>query len=220
MRWFRQPDADLEIVGVVGSIHHRGPDRPARDRVPPAPAVSGQHDFVVIRTHHDAAASAGPVRHALATIDPSQPLAAVLTMDQRIGLAMTRARTSLLLAALLALIALALGGVGLYGVLSVSVTRRWREFGVRMALGATRGSVLRLVLREGLVLSGLGAALGVGGTVVIVTLARHALFETRVVNLPLYAGGVLLVFAFSLIALWIPAVRASGADPSPVYGAE
>ena len=134
-------------------------------------------------------------------------------MEQRIERAVTRARTSLLLAAVLAVIALALGGVGLYGVLSVGVAQRMREFGVRMALGATRGSVLRLVLREGLALSGLGAALGVVAAAAIVSLARSALFETRFVNMPLYAGGVLLVFVFSLIALWIPARRASGSDP-------
>jgi putative ABC transport system permease protein len=88
-----------------------------------------------------------------------------------------------------------------------------REFGVRMTLGATRGSVLRLVLYEGLVLGGLGAALGVAGTAVIVRLARSALFDTRFVNVSLYAGAVLLVFMFCVIALWIPARRASRSDP-------
>ena len=214
LRWFRQPDAELEIVGVVAPVRHRGPGQPARDTVyRPHRQYPRSSMFVIARTGQDAAASAGAVRHALASVDPSQPFSDVFTMDQRLGRAVTRARTSLLLAAVLAMLALTLGGVGLYGVLSVGVAQRMREFGVRMALGATRGSVLRLVLREGLVLSGLGAALGVGGTVVIVTLARHALFETRFVNVPLYAGGVLLVFAFSLIALWIPARRASGADP-------
>ena len=215
VRWFRQPEAELEIVGVVGSVRHRGPEQSVRETVyRPHRQYPRSSMFVVVRTSQDAAASAGAVRHALAAVDPSQPFADVFTMEQRIERAVTRARTSLLLAALLAVIALALGGVGLYGVLSVGVAQRMREFGVRMALGATRGSVLRLVLREGLALSGLGAALGVVAAAAIVSLARSALFETRFVNMPLYAGSVLLVFMFSLIALWIPARRASGSDPS------
>jgi putative ABC transport system permease protein len=214
VRWFRQPDAELEIVGVVASIRHRGPDQGARETVyRPHRQYPRNSMFLVVRTNQDAAASAGAVRHALATVDPSQPFAEVFTMDQRLGRAVTRARTSLLLAAALTVLALALGGVGLYGVLSVGVAQRMREFGVRMTLGATPRAVRHLVLREGLALTALGAALGAAGAAVIVTLVRSALYDARVVNVPLYAGGVVLVFLFSLIALWIPARRAGGADP-------
>ena len=214
VRWFRQPDVELEIVGVVGSVRHRGSWQAAGETVyRPHRQYPRNSMFVVVRTTQDAAASGAAVRHALAAVDPSQPFADVFTMDQRIGRTVTRARTNLLLATVLAIIALTLGGVGLYGVLSVGVAQRMREFGVRLALGATRGSVLRLVLREGLALSALGAALGVAGAAAIIALARSALFETRFVNVPLYAAGIALVFMFSLVALWIPARRASGADP-------
>ena len=113
VRWFRQPEADLEIVGVVASVHHRGPGQQVRETVyRPHRQYPRNSMFVVVRTNQDAAASAGAVRHALAAVDPSQPFADVLTMDQRLSRAVTRARTSLLLAAVLAVIALALGGVG------------------------------------------------------------------------------------------------------------
>jgi putative ABC transport system permease protein len=214
LRWFRQPDVELEIIGVVSSVRHRGPEHPARETVyRPQSQYPRSSMFLAIRTAREDGATLDAVRRALASVDPTQPFADISTMDQRLGRTMARARTSLMLATTLAILAMGLGGVGLYGVLSVGVAQRKREFGVRMTLGATQQSLRALVLKEGLILGSAGAVLGVTATLAFVTVVRSVLSQTHIVRPSLYVGGVLLVLLFSAIAVWIPAHRASATDP-------
>jgi ABC-type antimicrobial peptide transport system permease subunit len=101
----------------------------------------------------------------------------------------------------------------LYGVLSVGVAQRKREFGVRMSLGATPHSLRALVLKEGLILGGAGAVLGITATLAFVTSLRSVLYQAQAARPSLYFIGVALVLVLSTLAVWIPARRASCADP-------
>jgi putative ABC transport system permease protein len=214
VRWFRQPDVELEIIGIVSSVRHRGPEHPARETVyRPQNQYPRSEMFLVIRTAIEHGATLDAVRRAVARVDPTQPFSDISTMDQRLGRTMARARTSSMLATTLAILAMGLGGVGLYGVLTVGVAQRTREFGVRMTLGATQHALRALVLKEGFMLGGAGAVLGVTATLAVVTVVQSALSPTHIVRPSLYIGGVLLVLLFSTIAVWIPARRASAADP-------
>jgi putative ABC transport system permease protein len=214
IRWFRQPDVELEIVGVVRSVRHRGPADPIRETVyRPHWQYSRPSMFLAVRTRQDAASAVPQIRAALASLDASQPFADVSTLDQRLDRSVSRARTSLMLAGVLATIALALGLVGLYGVLSFGVAQRVREFGVRMALGATPAAVRGLVLREGLALTTIGGALGVLGAAVLVRAMQSVLYGIAVTDLLPYVLGLGFVFAASAVAFGVPAVRAGTADP-------
>jgi len=170
--------------------------------------------FVVARTQPQSGPTVGEIRAAIADVDPSQPLADVATMDERLARTVSRARTAVMLAGVLGAISLFLALVGLYGVLSFAVTHRVREFGVRLALGATPTSVRRMVVREGLTLSAAGIAVGVAGAVGVVQLARTLLFEIAVGDLHPYALATVLVAAGSTAALWFPARRASTTEPT------
>ena len=214
LRWFRQPDVELEIIGVVPAVRHRGPEHPARETVyRPQSQYSRSSMFLVVRTARSDAATLNAVRTALASVDPTQPFADISSMDQRLGRTMARARTSLMLATTLAVLAMGLGAVGLYGVLSVGVAHRKREFGVRMSLGATPHSLRALVLKEGLILGGAGAVLGITATLAFVTSLRVVFYQAQAARPSLYVIGVALVLVLSAIAVWIPARRASSADP-------
>jgi ABC-type antimicrobial peptide transport system permease subunit len=169
--------------------------------------------FVVARGDRDAAALAAPIREVIARLDPTVPVADVASMEHRVARSMSRARTSLMLAAALAGLALTLGLVGLYGVLSFGVAQRFREFGVRLAVGATPGAVRRLILREGLRLTLAGTAIGAAGAALVVNLIRTVLYGTSASDVRQYAVGIAIVLAFSSAAFWLPARRASSTDP-------
>jgi putative ABC transport system permease protein len=176
--------------------------------------------FLTVKTASDAAQIAPAVRAALASIDASQPFADVQTLDARLGHAVSRPRTSLMLASVLAVLALTLAVIGLYGVLSYGVARRTREFGIRIALGASPTSVRGLVLREGLKLTMTGAILGVAGAAVVVQIIQTALYGTATDDLRPYALAVLVILTSSAIAYWIPARRARDTDASTTLRAD
>jgi ABC-type antimicrobial peptide transport system permease subunit len=134
-------------------------------------------------------------------------------MEQRAARAVSRARTSLMLAGVLAAIALALALVGLYGVLSFGVAQRLREFGVRVALGAHPRAIRSMIVREGALLTACGTALGAAAAFVVVTTIRSSLYGTHVDDVRQYAIGVVLIFLCSALAYWLPARRASAVDP-------
>lgn len=217
IRWFRQPDMELEIVGVVRSVRHRGPGEGVRETVyRPHRQYSRASMFLVVRTEKEAEFALPHIRAALASVDPTQPFSDVFTMEQRFGRSIRRARVSLLLAGALAVIALTLSLVGLYGVLSFGVLQRMHEFGVRMAVGATPAAVRRMVLLEGLALTVIGTILGGLLAAVLAQAMRSLLYGTGVVDAQPYALGVFFVLASSALAFWLPAQRAGNADPMSV----
>lgn len=221
IRWFRQPDVELEIVGVVSDVRHRGPAAPTRETVyRPYRQYPRSSMFLAIKTAGDATQIGPDVRAALASIDATQPFADVRSMDARLGHAVSRARTSLMLASVLALLALTLGGVGLYGVSSYAVARRTREFGIRMALGATPSSVRRLVLGQGLKLTLTGAAVGVAGAALVVQAVQAALYGTTTGDLRPYLLALVVILSSSAIAAWIPARRARDTEVSTTLRAD
>jgi putative ABC transport system permease protein len=221
IRWFRQPAIELEIVGVVADVRHRGPTDEARETVyRPYQQYARNSMFLTVKTIGDAAHFAPYVRTALASVDPTQPFADVLTMTARLEHSVSRAQTSLMLATVLAVIALTLGVIGLYGVLSVSVARRRREFGIRIALGATPSSVRGLVLKEGLTLTLIGAAIGVAGASVVVRLAQTMLYGTAPDDARPYALAVVVILLSSAVAYWLPARRARDTDVSVTLRAQ
>jgi putative ABC transport system permease protein len=214
VRWFRRPDRDLEIVGVVGSVRHRSAVEPPRATVYlPHRQQPRTTMFVAAKTIGDPGAMAASIRAAIARVDPLQPFADVMTMDQRVDRGLSNARTSVMLAVVLAAIGLTLALVGLYGVLSVDVAQRVREFGVRIALGAHPRAIWALVLSEGVALTLCGATLGTIAAAVIVASIRSSLYGTTVSDARQYIFGVAIVLLCSVFAYWIPARRASAVDP-------
>jgi putative ABC transport system permease protein len=174
----------------------------------------------VVRTHADAGAMTTAVVQALRSVDPDQPVYDVRTMDE--VLARSAAERWLNMAILVAFAgaSLLLAGAGLYGVIASSVTDRRREFGVRLALGATRSDVSRLVLRTGAALAGTGAALGLGGAVALVRGMESLLYGVPGFDPVSFAAAGALLFAVALTASYLPARRAALTDPARTLRAE
>jgi putative ABC transport system permease protein len=216
----RQP-AWGEIVGVVPRIHDQGLDKDDNGQM-----YLGYHQFtdgriaLVVRTHADAGAMTTAVVQALRSVDPDQPVYDVRTMDE--VLARSAAERWLNMAILVAFAgaSLLLAGAGLYGVIASSVTDRRREFGVRLALGATRSDVSRLVLRTGAALAGTGAALGLGGAVALVRGMESLLYGVPGFDPVSFAAAGALLFAVALTASYLPARRAALTDPARTLRAE
>jgi ABC-type antimicrobial peptide transport system permease subunit len=156
---------------------------------------------------------AGAVRAAVREVDPDQPIAEVQTMDQLVSSALGPRRFAMVLLAIFAAVALVLAAVGIYGVMSFDVARRSQEIGVRMALGAQAGEVLRLVLRQGLVLAGIGVLLGVLGSLALTGLIRSQLYEMSAVDPVTFGLVVVLLLAVASLASLVPARRATRVDP-------
>jgi putative ABC transport system permease protein len=214
VRWLRQPDVDVEIIGVVSAVRHRGVAEPPRATVyRPIAQYPRTSMYVVARTAGDPRALTATVSSVLAAVDPQQPVADVRTMGERLAQATRRARTSLALVGALGVLGIVLAVVGVYGVLSVGVAHRRREFGVRLALGATPGRVQRLVLGEGLLLTIAGLAAGSIGAWLVARAGRALLYEASHTAVLPYLAGALLVLIPSAAAFALPAWRASRISP-------
>jgi predicted permease len=221
IRWIRQPAVELQIVGIVQSVRHRGPSEAPRETVyRPHRQYPRQSMFIVLKTEGDAVSAAPVLRKIVASVDASQPLSDIATMEDRLDHALSAPRTSLMLAGVLTVIALTLGGIGVYGVLSFGVAQRVREFGVRSALGARPAELRRLVWREGLTLTLRGASIGVLGAALLSRAAGATVFVASGIHLRPYALGLALVLVSCTLAFWLPARRAGGADPSTVLRAD
>jgi putative ABC transport system permease protein len=168
---------------------------------------------VVVRTAGDPAHAASALRAAVAAVDADIPISAVRTMDDLISTSLAQPRFSMLLLALFALIALALAAVGLYGVISYTVSQRTREIGIRMALGAEPRDILRLVVGQGFRMTALGVIIGLVTALGVTRLLANLLFEVRPFDAASFAGLPLVLAAIALLASWIPARRAARVDP-------
>jgi putative ABC transport system permease protein len=203
-----------EVVGVVGDVRHLGLDRD------PAPEiyVPYAHDPVpflrfALRTNGDPMAVAAAARAAVWTVDPHQPVAKVRPMEDVLSASIAHPRFLATLIGSFAAIALVLAGIGLYAVMGYSVARRVHEIGVRMALGASRHSVLALVLRQGLALTGIGLAIGTALAVWLTRYLASELFGVTPTDPGTFALVSALLLLVALAATWIPAHRATRIDP-------
>jgi predicted permease len=218
-------DVEAEIVGVVGHIRQWGPGTDARGsvaaefyypfmQIPPKmlPLVA-DGVAVVLRTPDDLAAVMVSVRRAVSELDPGAVVYAVETMDDVLSKSLAPRRLSMLLLGAFAVLALALAAIGLYGVLSYLVGERTREIGVRMALGAQRGDVLRLILSQGAQMVVAGVVLGIVLSLALTRLMSSQLFGVTPHDpLTLVGVGALLV-AVSFFACAVPALRAARVEP-------
>ncbi len=217
------PDIAFTIVGVVGDVRQASlaSDNPqavylhaAQSWFPDRPRA------FVVRANGDAPALAPSVRDAIWSVDKDQPISRVAMLPDLIAASASERRFALMLFEVFAMIALVLATVGIYGVLAGSVADRTREIGVRLALGATRGEIVSLVVRQGMTLTGIGLAIGLGGAAVATRALVTLLFGVSRLDPVTYAGVVALLIAASAIACWIPAVRAARVDPAVTLRAE
>lgn len=206
----------LEIVGVVADEKVDSLDQPASPVLYFAAAQRPELGMsLMVRTTGDPHLLSRPVRDAIRRADPAILVASERTMDEIIAAspaAAVRAYPALLLSAF-AVLALVLASIGLYGVSALAVAARVQEFGVRMALGATRASLLRLVLRRGMALAGLGVAIGLLGALAGTRALEAVLFGIKPWDRTTLAGTALLIGASALLACLVPAWRAARLSP-------
>jgi putative ABC transport system permease protein len=211
----RKPDVKwLTIVGIVRSIRHRGLDvDPAPEYYLPLAQRPQSSMILAVRSVQDSRGLASAIRREIQSIDPDQPIANVRTLENVTADSVAPRRMSMVLLGAFAGIALLLAGVGIYGVISYLVVQRTHEIGVRMALGAQRSDVLRLVVGHAAKLVGIGTLIGL----------LLALFSTRTLSALLYNVGAfdagtfifvtIALAAIAVLASYIPALRATRADP-------
>jgi putative ABC transport system permease protein len=176
--------------------------------------------WLVIRAKGDAGALATALENAIWSVDRTQPIVRVSTMEDLVAASAAERRFVLILFEAFGLVALALAAIGIYGVLSGSVTERTREIGVRSALGASRTDILGLIIRQGLTLTGLGIVIGLTGAAVASEALASLLFGVWRLDPITYFGVVALLAAVSLTACSLPAWRAARVDPAITLRAE
>jgi putative ABC transport system permease protein len=153
------------------------------------------------------------VRNAVTTIDPEQPVLDISTIDERLAASVAPRRFNLLLLASFALLAMLLAGVGIYGVVSYSVAQRTHEVGVRMALGAQRHDVLKVIVAQGMVLLLIGTGIGLIGAFLLTRFLAGLLYGVRPTDSATFAAVSLLLAVVAIVASYIPARRATKVDP-------
>jgi putative ABC transport system permease protein len=203
-----------QVVGVVGDIKHWGLDDKAEEYLyTSSTQTPGNSMFVVVRTASDPAGMTASVRNEVRTLDKQLPVYDVKPMSQRIIESTASRRLVMFLLGVFAAVALALASVGIYGVMAYSVTQRTHEIGIRMALGAGRGDIVRMVVRQGMLLALAGVALGLILSFAVTRFMASLLFGVGA-NDPATLVAVSLTLALiALLACLIPARRAMRVDP-------
>ena len=210
---FEKP-TPTEIVGIVGDVRYDSLTDEAEPTVYfPPPELTYGFMTLVIQTAGDPVAMAPAVRRELSALDPDQPVSDVRTMNQVMADTVGRARFNTLLFGLFGVLATLLAAVGIFGVMNYSVTLRTHEIGLRMALGAQRGQVLMLILRQGLLITLIGIGIGLAGALALTRVMSGLLFGVNATDPATFAAIVLLLGAVSLIACFIPARKAAKVDP-------
>jgi predicted permease len=218
--WFGDPTPTdsteyITIVGVVGHTAHEGLDAEKRVQFYMTYHQGGRTGGVdvAVRTQGDPMSSVNAVRTALQSLDRDVPMSRIRTLDDLVHESMGQRRLSMVLLGVFAGLALLLASLGIYGVMSYSVAQRSRDLGVRMALGAARGSVLGLVMRQGMVLVALGIAVGLVGAFALTRLIASQLYAVKPTDPATFAIVAALLAGIALLATFIPALRATRVDP-------
>jgi predicted permease len=205
---------DHVIVGVVPTGKYRSLGESPLAFAYYAKAQSRGIDAVlVVRTRSDPTRITPVLRSEVAALDPSLPVANIRTLDSHLGIALMPARLAGGALGVFGLLGLILACVGIYGVTSYSVAQRTREIGIRMAIGAARGKVVGLVMRQGMTLVALGAAIGVVLAFGASRLIRSMLYGGNALDPLTFIAVPLLLSAVAALAIWVPARRAASVDP-------
>ena len=217
VRWARNPTVQwIEIVGVVGNVKHFGLDLPEQPALySPYTQINSWKRWMTfaVRTQADPAAMTQAVKGQIWKVDAQLPITRVQTMDEVSAASFDARRFNMLLLTLFAGLALVLAAVGVYGVMSYAVTQRTHEIGIRMALGAQVGNVMRLVMRNGLVIAMVGVAIGLAGAFALTRLMRTLLFAVEPTDKATFAGVSICLLLIALAACYLPARRATKVDP-------
>ncbi len=202
------------VVGVVGDVRHRGLEKPfAMQFYMPYQQWFDAAMVLVTRTKNDPAASTEIIRKTIWSIDKTQPITNIATMEEVVESTIVEKQFALRLVQFFAFSGLFLAAIGIYGVMAYYVTARFQEIGIRMALGADRGNVLSLVLRNALLMTVTGIAIGLAGSMLLMRFVRSLLFQVQPSDPLILTGVVFILFAVAFIASAVPAIRAARLNP-------
>ena len=208
-----------EIVGVVGNVKHRGLDIQdhAEIYIPTFQPLFADGNvpalYLAVRTKSDPLLLAPAMRSEVAALDRDQPIYSLMTMDQRISDSIAPRRFNMFILGLFAALALVLAAIGIYGIMAFSVVQRTHEIGVRMALGASTGDVLTLVMRNGFKLALIGIIVGLVAAFAATRVMSSLLYEVSARDPLIFVLDAILLAMAALLACYIPARRATKVDP-------
>jgi putative ABC transport system permease protein len=208
------PDAWREVVGVVGDVKQYGLDRETTlQAYEPYAHMTFSGITFIVRAAAEPSGLFQSIRSRLRAVDKDQPLTSMKLLDEIVSDSTGQRRFSVVLLTAFAGVALVLATVGLYGVMAYLVTQRTHEIGLRMALGAPRANVFRLIVGQGLLLTVLGLVIGLAGALALTRLMSAMLYETSATDPLTFASIPIALAAVSLFASYLPARRAMKVDP-------
>ncbi len=217
----QSPSPWMQIVGVVKHVKHYGPDEEGRVELyrpyfllPPVDGATFNRSMLLaVRTTNEPTGATNSIRNAVHEIDKDLPVSQVQTMTEIVASSVASQKFATWLLGVFASAALLLAALGLYGVMAYSVTQRTHEIGIRMALGAARRDVLRMIVGQGMRLTLIGVAVGLFGAYLVTRALATMLYGVKAVDPVTYGGVALLLAAVALVACLIPARRATKVDP-------
>jgi putative ABC transport system permease protein len=204
----------MTIAGVVGNIKTDGFDQPDQPHLYlPIFQNPGYAMAVYLRTSEDPTHLTQALRQQIQAVDPNLPVFGEQPMENLVSASLAQRRFAMQIVGLFGVLALLLAGIGIYGVMAYTVSQRTREIGIRLALGASAGAILRWVLTQGMRLTLMGVAVGLVGALALTRLLRGMLFGVGTTDPLTYVGLALLLALVALLACYIPAWRATKVDP-------
>ena len=223
-------EPDREIIGIVADSHNSGLGQPADPMmmVPIAQVPDGyaaaysniQPLFWVVRTHGDPHLSIPAITEQLRIASAGFPVAHIRTMDEVMGRSTARQSFNMLLLTIFGSVALLLAAIGIYGLMAYSVTQRTQEMGIRMALGADRATIRKLVVWQGMRLALVGVVAGIAASFGLTRLLSTFLFGVKPWDPAVFVSAPFILTAIALLAVWLPAARASKVEPAQVLRSE
>ncbi|HEX7773533.1 MAG TPA: ABC transporter permease, partial [Pyrinomonadaceae bacterium] len=203
-----------EIVGVVGNVRHKALETEVMPEAYfPYKQSPGNYMSLIVRTASDPSSMVPAIRSQVLSVDKDQPVSDIMTMEQRVAQSVAAKRFVMFLLGTFSMLALGLAAVGIYGVMAYLVTQRTQEIGVRMALGAQKRDVLRLVVGKGMLLAFIGTGIGLVASLALTRLMRSLLFEVTPTDWLTFVTVSVVLLTVALLACYIPARRATKVDP-------
>ena len=207
-------DTGSQIIGVVGNVKHFGLDaEPKPESFLPYYQHTSNTMTLVVRTNSDPSAMGADVRREVRAVDKDQPVYNVATMEEQLSKSLATRRFSMILISGFAVISLILAIVGVYSLMAYSVTQRTHEIGVRMALGAQTGDVLKLVVGQGMLLVFIGVVIGFAASLVLTQFISSLLYGVTTTDMVTFASVSLILAVVGLLACYVPARKATKVDP-------